>query len=140
VAAGIRLVEAVLPVRQSLDARLPLPKVPLAAWPFFVSASTNSAIASQFGKTLFVVEVPASGNVVEIAHCSLYPDEGGVLFFPYEVFEVLESGPTEVRVRISDDIFLGVPGRQVKELGGGAKEIVVEPSPKKRRRRDRRGK
>jgi hypothetical protein len=104
-------------------------------WPFFVSASTNRAIASQFGKTLFVIDVPASGNVRAIAHCSLYPNEGEVLFFPYEVFEVLESGPTGVRVRISDDIFLGVPGVQVQELGGGAKKIVVEPSLKMKRRR-----
>jgi hypothetical protein len=109
-------------------------------WPFFVSASTNRAIASQFGKTSFVIEVPASGNVREIAHCSLCPDEGEVLFYPYEVFEVLEAGATGVRVKISDDIFFGLPGVQETELGGGAKQYTFESSRKKQHRRNTKAK
>lgn len=96
-------------------------------WPFFVSASTKTDIATEFGRTLFVIEVPASGNVRDIADCSLYPEEGEVLFHPYEVFEVLEAGPKEVRVKISSDIYLGVQGVQETDLGGGAKSYTYSP-------------
>ena len=84
-------------------------------WPFFFSASTERGVATQFGKTLFVIEVPADGNVRAIWSCSLLPDEREVLFHPYEVFEVLSAGPTEVRVRISRDIYFGMDEFEIGE-------------------------
>lgn len=86
-------------------------------WPFFLSASTNRNIAAEFGKTLVVIEVPASGNVRNIAYCSLFPEEGEVLFHPYEVFEVVSADLDEVRVKISEDEFFGMPGWEVSEQG-----------------------
>jgi hypothetical protein len=47
-------------------------------WPFFVSASTNRDIATGFGKNLMIIEVPGSAKVIDIADCSLFPDEGEV--------------------------------------------------------------
>lgn len=76
-------------------------------WPFFISASKNRNVATEFGKTLFVIEVPTSANVREIEYSSLFPEEGEVLFRAYEVFEVLEVGPVEIRVRVFYDEYFG---------------------------------
>jgi hypothetical protein len=70
-----------------------------------------------------VIEVPASGNVRDISYCSLYPEEGEVLFHPYEVFEVLETGPEQVRIRISSDIYFGMDEFELSENG----EIIYTP-------------
>jgi hypothetical protein len=89
-------------------------------WPFFVSASTNSNIAAEFGKTLVTIEVPSDADVKEIAYASLFPDEGEVLFRAYEVFEVLEASPEEVRIRVFYDEFFGT-GMEIDEHG----EVVL---------------
>ena len=80
------------------------------------SASKNRNVATEFGKTLVVIEVPASANVREIEYCSLFPEEGEVLFRAYEVFEVLEASPREIRIRVFYDEFFGT-GVEVTEHG-----------------------
>ena len=77
-------------------------------WPFFISASMNRDVATAFGKTLVTIEVPGWGNVREIDRWSLFPEESEVLLRAYELFEVLESGPAEVRLRIFQDEFFGM--------------------------------
>jgi hypothetical protein len=76
-------------------------------WPFFVSASMKKDVAKAFGKTLVTIEVVIENNVRQIDNWSLFPEEAEVLFPAYEVFEVLESGPGEVRLRIFEDGFFG---------------------------------
>jgi hypothetical protein len=76
-------------------------------WPFFVSASADPAIATQFGSTLFVVETPPGANVRDISRFSPFPDEREVLFPAYQVFEVLEADRDEVRLRVFHDSFFG---------------------------------
>ena len=76
-------------------------------WPFFVSASMKRDVAKAFGKTLVTIEVSIENNVRQIDDWSLFPEEAEVLFPAYEVFEVLESGPGEVRLRIFEDEFFG---------------------------------
>lgn len=76
-------------------------------WPFFVSASKDINVAAAFGRTVVTVDVPAFANVREIDYCSLYPDEGEVLFRAYEVFEVLEAGAEGVLLRVFDDEWFG---------------------------------
>ena len=85
-------------------------------WPFFISASKNRNIAAGFGKTLVVIEVPGSANVREISYCSLFPEEGEVLFRAYEIFEVLETSPSEVRIRVFYDDQFGT-GWEITEQG-----------------------
>jgi NAD:arginine ADP-ribosyltransferase len=76
-------------------------------WPFFISASQNRSIATAFGKTLVIIEVPGSANVRDISYSSLFPGEGEVLFRAYEVFEVLEASPSEIRIRVFHDEWFG---------------------------------
>jgi hypothetical protein len=76
-------------------------------WPFFVSASKSRSVASQFGQTLVAIEVRSSGNVREISRYSLHPNEEEVLFRAYETFEVIDSSPNEVRIRVFHDEFFG---------------------------------
>lgn len=76
-------------------------------WPFFVSASADPAIATQFGSTLVVVETPPGANVRDISRFSPFPDEREVLFPAYEVFEVLEADRDEVRLRVFHDSLFG---------------------------------
>lgn len=85
-------------------------------WPFFISASTNRNVAAEFGKTLVTIEVPGEANVREIAYTSLFPQEGEVLFRAYEVFEVLEASPEEIRIRVFYDEFFGI-GMEISEDG-----------------------
>lgn len=92
-------------------------------WPFFVSASMNRDVATAFGKTLITIEVPGSANVKEIDQWSLFPDEAEVLFRAYETFEVLESGPSEVRLRIFEDEYFGT-GLEIDPKTGQTYEIV----------------
>ncbi len=76
-------------------------------WPFFVSASADAAIATQFGSTLVVIETPPWANVRDISWFSPFPDEREVLFPAYQVFEVLEADRDEVRLRVFHDSFFG---------------------------------
>jgi hypothetical protein len=85
-------------------------------WPFFISASTNRNVAAAFGKTLVVIEVPGEANVRDIAYCSFFPEEGEVLFRAYEAFEVLETNPEEIRIRIFYDEFFGA-GLEISKSG-----------------------
>jgi hypothetical protein len=85
-------------------------------WPFFISASTNRNVAAEFGKTLVTIECPPEANVRVIATTSLFPEEGEVLFPAYEVFEVLEASPEEVRIRVFYDDLFGI-GMEISEHG-----------------------
>jgi hypothetical protein len=76
-------------------------------WPFFVSASADPTIATQFGSTLVTIETPSWANVRDISPFSPFPDEREVLFPAYQVFEVLETGRDEVRLRVFHDSFFG---------------------------------
>jgi hypothetical protein len=76
-------------------------------WPFFVSASKSRNVAIRFGDTLVTIEVPSFANVREISYCSLFPEEGEVLFRAYEIFEVLEASSSEIRIRVFYDEHFG---------------------------------
>lgn len=76
-------------------------------WPFFVSASADPAIATQFGSTVVVIEIPPGANVRDISQFSPFPDEREVLFPAYQVFEVLEADRDEIRLRVFHDPFFG---------------------------------
>lgn len=76
-------------------------------WPFFVSASADSAIATQFGSTVVVIEIPPGANVRDISRFSPFPDEQEVLFPAYQVFEVLDADRDEIRLRVFHDSFFG---------------------------------
>ena len=92
-------------------------------WPFFVSASMRRDVATAFGKTLVTIEVPGAANVREINQWSLFPNEAEVLFRAYETFEVLESGPSEIRLRIFEDEYFGT-GYEIDPETGQLRKIV----------------
>ncbi|MFJ4719138.1 ankyrin repeat domain-containing protein [Streptomyces luteogriseus] len=83
-------------------------------WPFFVSASKEREVAANFGETVVTIEVPSSANVRDIDYCSIYPDEGEVLFRAYEAFEVIETSQEGVRIGVFDDDLFGT-GLEVSE-------------------------
>jgi hypothetical protein len=76
-------------------------------WPFFVSASADPAIATQFGSTVVVIEISPGSDVRDISWFSPFPDEREVLFPAYQVFEVLEADRNEIRLRVFHDPFFG---------------------------------
>ena len=86
-------------------------------WPFFISASMNRDVAKAFGRTLVTIEVPIVSNVRQIDDSSSFPEEAEVLLPAYEAFEVLESGPGEVRLRIFEDEFFGTGFERNKKTG-----------------------
>jgi hypothetical protein len=83
-------------------------------WPFFVSASTDRGVAAEFGMTLVDIEVPSFANVRDISYCSVYPEEGEVLFRAYEVFEVLGASEQGIHIRVFDDEWFGT-GYEISE-------------------------
>lgn len=79
-------------------------------WPFIISSTKKKSIGQKYGNTLFVIHIVGQRNIRDISSLSLFPDEEEVLLHPYEIFEVIENKKNVIHIKISDDLFHGIPG------------------------------